>query len=112
MLTVVVYDISDNTSRSYLIKKLQHFGLKRIQKSVFIGYLEAKERLDKWANAHYNSNTYIETYLSKDTDSIIILPSCESCKNSSLLVGDAEIPQNNLTYRFLWELSLMDLIKQ
>ena len=43
MLTVVVYDISDNTSRSYLIKKLQHFGLKRIQKSVFIGYLEAKE---------------------------------------------------------------------
>ena len=74
MLTVVVYDISDNTSRSYLIKKLQHFGLKRIQKSVFIGYLEAKERLDL-AND-------IETYLSKDTDSIIILPSCESCKNS------------------------------
>ena len=93
MLTVVVYDISDNTSRSYLIKKLQHFGLKRIQKSVFIGYLEAKERLDL-AND-------IETYLSKDTDSIIILPSCESCKNSNLLVGDAEIPQNNLTYRFL-----------
>ena len=81
MLTVVVYDISDNTSRSYLIKKLQHFGLKRIQKSVFIGYLEAKERLDL-AND-------IETYLSKDTDSIIILPSCESCKNSILLVGDA-----------------------
>ena len=93
MLTVVVYDISDNTSRSYLIKKLQHFGLKRIQKSVFIGYLEAKERLDL-AND-------IETYISKDTDGIIILPSCESCKNSILLVGDAEIPQNNLTYRFL-----------
>ena len=40
MLTVVVYDITDNTSRLHLIKKLQYFGLKRLQKSVFIGYLE------------------------------------------------------------------------
>ncbi len=93
MLTVVVYDISDNSSRLYLIKKLQYFGLKRIQKSVFIGYLEAKERLDL-AND-------IETYISKDTDSIIILPLCESCKSSILLVGDANIPQNDLNYRFL-----------
>lgn len=93
MLTVVVYDISDNSSRLYLIKKLQFFGLKRIQKSVFIGYLEAKERLDL-AND-------IETYISKDTDSIIILPLCESCKSSILLVGDANIPQNDLNYRFL-----------
>ena len=46
MLTVVVYDISDNTSRSNLIKQLQHFGLHRIQKSVFIGYLDLESRLD------------------------------------------------------------------
>lgn len=93
MLTVVVYDISDNSSRLYLIKKLQFFGLKRIQKSVFIGYLEIKERLDLSED--------LETYLSKDTDSIIILPLCESCKSSILLVGDANIPQNDLNYRFL-----------
>lgn len=93
MLAVVTYDISDNTSRNYLIKKLQFYGLKRLQKSVFIGYLEAKERLDL-AND-------LETYLSKDTDSIIIFPLCESCKSSILLVGDADIPQNDLTYRFL-----------
>ena len=42
MLTVVVYDISENTSRNNLIKRLQYFGLKRIQKSVFIGYLKLK----------------------------------------------------------------------
>lgn len=93
MLTVVVYDISDNTSRLYLIKKLQFFGLKRIQKSVFIGYLEAKERLDLAED--------LETYLSKDSDSIIIFPLCESCKNSILLQGDVNIPQNDLTYRFI-----------
>ena len=93
MLTVVVYDISDNTSRLYLIKKLQHYGLKRIQKSVFIGYLQLKERLDLAED--------IDTYLSKDTDSIIILPLCNTCKDSILLVGDAEIPNNDLIYRFI-----------
>ena len=93
MLTLVVYDISDNTSRSYLIKKLQYYGLKRLQKSVFIGYLESKERLDLAED--------LETYLSKDSDSIVILPMCESCKKSILITGDASIPQNDLTYRFL-----------
>ena len=93
MLTIVVYDISDNTSRLYLIKKLQYFGLKRLQKSVFIGYLEHKERLDLADD--------IETYLSSDTDSIVIFPLCESCKNSILLQGEANIPENDLTYRFL-----------
>lgn len=93
MLTIVTYDISDNTSRSYLIKKLQYYGLKRLQKSVFIGYLETKERL--------NLAEDVETYLSKDSDSIVITPTCESCKTSILVSGDAIIPQNDLKYRFL-----------
>ena len=42
-------------------------------------------------------------YLSKDTDSIVIFPICGSCKESIMLVGDADIPQNDLTYRFLWD---------
>ena len=93
MLTVVVYDITDNTSRLHLIKKLQHFGLKRLQKSVFIGYLESKERLDLAED--------LETYLSNDRDSIVIFPVCDSCKKSILLEGEEDIPQNDLKYRFL-----------
>lgn len=93
MLTVVTYDISDNTSRTYLIKKLRHFGLKRLQKSVFVGYLEINERLELADE--------LDSFLSKETDSIIILPMCENCKNSILLVGDANIPRNDLTCRFL-----------
>lgn len=93
LLSVVVYDISDTVSRTQLIKKLQFYGLKRIQKSVFSGYLELNDRL--------NLADEIEIYLSKDTDSIIIFPICGSCKDSILLVGDADIPQNDLTYRFL-----------
>ena len=37
---------SDNSTRSHFIKKLQHFGLRRVQKSVFSGFLELEERLD------------------------------------------------------------------
>ena len=93
MLTVVVYDISDTTSRFHLIKRLKYYGLKRIQKSVFIGYLDLNKRL--------NLAEEIEIYLSKDTDNIIIFPICGSCKESILLVGNVNIPQNDLTYRFL-----------
>ena len=93
LLTVVVYDITDNTSRLHLIKKLQFFGLKRIQKSVFIGYLEMKDRLDLAED--------LDKYLSNETDSIIILPLCGNCKDSIFIAGDADIPQNDLTYRFL-----------
>ena len=46
MLVFVVYDISDNNTRSHFIKKLQYFGLRRVQKSVFSGFLELEERLD------------------------------------------------------------------
>ena len=93
MLTIVTYDISDNASRSYLIKKLQYFGLKRLQKSVFIGYLETEDRLDL-ANE-------VETYLSSDSDSIVIFPVCGSCRDSILIQGNANIPQNDVTYRFI-----------
>ena len=93
MLTIVTYDISDNASRSYLIKKLQYFGLKRLQKSVFIGYLETEDRMDL-ANE-------VETYLSSDKDSIVIFPVCGSCRDSILIQGDADIPQNDVTYRFI-----------
>ena len=93
MLTIVTYDISDNASRSYLIKKLQYFGLKRLQKSVFIGYLETGDRLDL-ANE-------VETYLSSDNDSIVIFPVCRNCRESILIQGDAVIPQNDVTYRFI-----------
>ena len=93
MLTLVVYDISDTASRSNLIKRLQYYGLKRIQKSVFIGYLELNERL-------YLAEE-IEVYLSNETDSIIIFPMCGSCKESILISGDADIPQDDVTYRFL-----------
>lgn len=93
MLTIVTYDISNNASRSHFIKKLQYFGLKRLQKSVFIGYMPPKERLDLASE--------FEEYLSSSKDSIALLPLCESCKSSILLEGEINIPKSDLNYRFI-----------
>ena len=93
MLTIVTYDISDNTTRSYFIKKLQSYGLYRIQKSVFAGYLTVNERLDLADES--------ESFLSSDNDSIIIVPVCKSCKDSILYHGEVYIPEEDLNYRFL-----------
>ena len=95
MLTIVTYDISDNKIRSYFIKKLQSYGLYRIQKSVFAGYLTPDDRLDLASE--------LESYLSSDNDSIIILPLCKNCKSSILYDGEVAIPNNELNYRFLWD---------
>lgn len=93
MLTIVTYDISDNTTRSYFIKKLQSYGLYRIQKSVFAGHITLDERLDLADET--------ESFLSSDNDSIIIIPVCKNCKNSILYSGEVYIPEDDLTYRFL-----------
>ena len=93
MLTIVTYDISDDTTRSYFIKKLQSCGLYRIQKSVFAGHLTIDERLDLADET--------ESFLSSDKDSIIIFPLCKTCKDSILYEGEVYIPQDDLTYRFL-----------
>ena len=92
MLTIVTYDISDNTTRSYFIKKLQSYGLYRIQKSVFAGHLTVNERLDLADES--------ESF-SSDNDSIIIVPVCKSCKDSILYHGEVYIPEDDLNYRFL-----------
>ena len=93
MLTIVTYDISDNTTRSYFIKKLQSYGLYRIQKSVFAGHLTLDMRLDLADET--------DSFLSSDNDSIIIVPVCKNCKNSILSSGEVYIPEDDLNYRFL-----------
>lgn len=92
MLVFVVYDISDNNTRSHFIKKLQHFGLRRVQKSVFSGFLELEERLDL-ASA-------FDEFLSCEKDRIMLIPTCESCANSILTDGELKMPHET-EYEFL-----------
>ena len=93
MLSVVVYDISDNSSRSYLIKRLQHYGPHRLQKSVFIGHLDSESILEL-------SDEFIN-FISSDNDSIILFPFCKNCMKNIFIEGNATIPLEKERYRFL-----------
>ncbi len=46
MKVLVVYDIANDSLRSKIAEILKDFGLMRIQKSAFIGYLSSQERKD------------------------------------------------------------------
>lgn len=84
MLVFVDYDIVESSIRSKFIKRLQHYGLHRIQKSVFVGFLDIKSRL--------NLAEEFELFLSSERDSIIMIPVCESCSESILIEGAAKLP--------------------
>jgi CRISPR-associated protein Cas2 len=94
MLTFVSYDISEDKSRNHLIKKLMHFGLHRIQKSLFAGNLDLNERIDL--------SNELEIFLSSEKDSIMIFPICESCKSSLNIFSDNGISlPEELEFKFV-----------
>ena len=92
MLVFVMYDIVDNPTRTSLIKKLQHYGLHRIQKSIFCGFLSLNERL--------NLASELDFFISSERDTIILVPACESCVDSIFIEGDLDLPKKSL-YEFL-----------
>lgn len=52
----IIYDISKNTARSKVAKRCRQAGLRRVQKSVFLGRLKTKVRdelrteFNRWVN--------------------------------------------------------------
>ena len=85
MLVFVMYDIVDNPTRTSLIKKLQHYGLHRIQKSIFCGFLSLNERL--------NLVSELDLFMSSERDTILLVPACESCVDSIFIEGDLDLPK-------------------
>ena len=83
MLIFVAYDISENKSRNDLIKRLRHFGLYRIQKSLFAGNLTLDERFDL--------NKDMDMYLSSEKDNIMVISICEACKTSFIQFSETPI---------------------
>ena len=92
ILVFVMYDITDNPTRSSFVKKLQYYGLRRIQKSIFCGFLSIDERL--------NLASEFDFYMSSEQDSIILIPACESCLESVFIEGGLILPQK-WEYAFL-----------
>lgn len=77
-----------------MIKKLRHFGLRRVQKSGFMGDLKSFERkkLEKG----------LEEYLSGPKDSIYVVPVCGECKKLTRIYSSKQRTlENNPNFQIL-----------
>jgi len=82
----IAYDIKDNKRRNRLAKRLQYYGLHRMQKSVFSGKIRD---LDLRALM-----IEIERFAKDKYDSIHVLELCNSCKQKIIIYGNTpDIPR-------------------
>ena len=75
----IVYDIKDDTTRTYLIRQLIYFGLHRIQYSVFNGLIsleDKKQLLDEINNIEIGAE-----------DKICVIELCDRCKKNVIEIG-------------------------
>ena len=79
MQTLVIYDISSNTMRERLAKRLFDYGMQRVQLSAFCGELNSHDRevlLKELPN-----------FIGCERDCIYVLPLCERCVRLWRAVG-------------------------
>ncbi|MDI9624118.1 MAG: CRISPR-associated endonuclease Cas2 [Candidatus Aenigmatarchaeota archaeon] len=79
MLTLIIYDISEDNYRSKLVKFLQEYGLKRIQYSGFLGDINPNDRIVMAKE--------IEKFISSEKDSIYMVPMCNRCKKLTKIIS-------------------------
>ncbi len=79
MLTFVVYDISKNRTRTKIAKRCLDFGLYRVQKSVFLGDIEAN-RVEEIVLAS-------KELMNEETDSVYVFPLCREDFDKVRIVG-------------------------
>ena len=82
MITLVIYDISDDSKRTKLSSYLKQYGLQRIQYSGFKGELDANDRHVLVQEAG--------KFLSNEEDSIYIIPVCSSCMRTVSIVSKSK----------------------
>jgi CRISPR-associated protein Cas2 len=70
MLTWVIYDISEDHTRNRIARRCLDFGLYRVQKSVFLGDLEA--------NRVEEVILFSRDLLDLEKDSVFVFPMCRA----------------------------------
>ncbi len=81
MIYWIIYDISDNKKRLKVSEQCKNLGLKRIQKSSFIGVIsrnkaemlaiKCREIIDK-------------------NDCVFLIPTCKNCFSNKIIIGEFE----------------------
>ncbi|MBI2546943.1 MAG: CRISPR-associated endonuclease Cas2 [Candidatus Aenigmarchaeota archaeon] len=79
MLHWVVYDITNNGKRTKVSKICKNYGLKRVQKSAFLG--------DVTRNRIEMLSIEVKEVLKDSNDCVFIFPSCDSCFGSKIIEG-------------------------
>jgi CRISPR-associated protein Cas2 len=82
MLTLVIYDISDDKKRTHLSRKLLSYSLTRVQYSAFKGDLNSHDR--------FVLSKEIKKFLSTERDSIYIIPLCERCFSLVDIISESD----------------------
>ncbi len=80
MLYWAIYDVSSNAVRNRIVNVCKDFGLKRVQKSVFLGEL-SRNRAGMLAFE-------VQKELGGGSDAFFLVPSCESCIKAVFAVGE------------------------
>ena len=83
MLTLVIYDITDDKSRTHLANMLMRMGLERVQYSAFKGELNPNDRdvLSK----------RVERYVRDENDCVFVIPLCERCVSTATTVSSKKV---------------------
>ena len=89
MYMIASFDCRFNTNQQKIEKILQHFGLRKIQSSLYVGELDNNER----KIIVKNINEII-----RDSDSILIIPICQNCFSKKEYCG-REIKFKNDLFR-------------
>ena len=89
MYTIVSFDCKFKTNKENIEHRLQHYGLRKIQSSLYSGDLDVNERNDLTININE---------IIKENDNVLIIPICQSCFSKKENCG-RKIKFNNELYK-------------
>lgn len=95
VLVWIIYDISEDKIRSKVSKECKRYGLERVQKSAFLGRLNAN-RLDELAEK-------CRSLIDEEVDSVYLFPFCQEDFNRVKVLGqgfDRKLINDELLARF------------
>jgi len=82
LITLVIYDISDDRDRYRLAELLKDYGLERIQYSGFKGELNPHDRMVLAKE--------VKKFVSGERDSVYIIPLCEKCASACKIISSSK----------------------
>jgi CRISPR-associated protein Cas2 len=78
MYMIVSIDCKFKTNHENIEKVLEHFGLRKIQSSLYVGNLDNSERKELCEKI---------SEIIRQTDSVLIIPICQNCYSKKISIG-------------------------